>query len=110
MRDRQVLDVDVVADRGAVGRRIVGPVDLDRGRGAERGAQDVRDQVRLGVVVLAEAAARAGDVEVPEADRAQPGGRAEVTDHQVDGELRGAVRVDGLGTAVSAIGTSSGSP
>ena len=64
------------------------------GRGAERRAQDVGDQVGFGVVILAYAIARTGDVEVPQADRAQPGRRAEIADHQVDGELRGAVGVD----------------
>jgi len=68
----EILDVDVIADRCAVARRIVGPVDVDRLSGAERDAQDIGDQVRLGVVILAEAAARAGDVEVPQADRTEP--------------------------------------
>ena len=38
----------------------------------ERRAQDVRDQMRLGLVVLAGSAAGAGDVEVAQADRAEP--------------------------------------
>ena len=48
MRGGQVLDVDVVADRGAVGRVVVGPVDVDVLGLAAGGAQDVRDQMRLG--------------------------------------------------------------
>jgi hypothetical protein len=49
---RQVADVDVVADAGPVGGRVVvaeqgdGIARLDR-------PEDVRDQVRLGVVQLA---------------------------------------------------------
>ena len=53
---RQVVDVDVVADARPVGRRVVGAEHLDGRAAAQRGLEDERDQVRLGVVVLAEVA------------------------------------------------------
>ena len=93
MRVAEVVDVDVVADRGAVRRRVVGPEDLDVGIDAERRPEDVRDQMGLGIVVLARAVARAGDVEVAQAHRADLVGGAEVADHVVDRQLRRAVRV-----------------
>ena len=62
---------------------------------AERGAQDVRDQVRLGLVILADAAARAGDVEVAQADRPDPVREAERRDHLIDRQLRRPVGVLG---------------
>ena len=55
VRAPEVLDVDVVADRGAVRRRIVGAEDRHGLALARRGLQHERDQVRLGVVVLARA-------------------------------------------------------
>ena len=56
VRAAEVLDVDVVAHRGAVGRRVVGAEDRDRLALAGRRLQHERDQVRLGIVVLARAA------------------------------------------------------
>ena len=54
----QVVDVDVVADAGAVRRRVVGAEDLDVRPLPERHLEDERDQVRLRVVVLADACRR----------------------------------------------------
>ncbi len=93
VRRRQVLDVDVVTDRGAVGRLVVGPIHLDVRGVADRRPQHVRDQMCLGVVVLPGIAACSCDVEVAQAHRAQPIGAAEVADHPIDRELRSAVRV-----------------
>ena len=53
--------------------------------------------MRLGLVVLAELAARARDVEVAQRDRAEPVRAALVGDHAVDRELRVAVGVDRVG-------------
>ena len=55
VRVGEVRDVDVVADARAVGRRVV--VAEQRERAASLGrAKDVRDEVRLRIVVLAECA------------------------------------------------------
>ena len=74
----QVLDVDVVADAGAVGRRVVGAEDGDVLALAERDLEDERDQVRLGRVVLADRAVVGGaaGVEVAEGGVAQAVGAA----------------------------------
>ena len=53
VRVREVGDVDVVADRGTVGRRVVVAEQRQR-RAALRREQDVRDQVRLRPVDLAQ--------------------------------------------------------
>ena len=50
----EIDDVDVVADAAAVGRRVVGAVDLDRLLLAEGDLEDIRDQVGLDAVVFAE--------------------------------------------------------
>ena len=65
----QVGDMDVVAHRGAVGRRVVGPEDLRPPARPQRRADDERNQVRLGIVILADLAVGigAGGVEVAEA-------------------------------------------
>ena len=49
----EVGDVDVVADAGAVGGRVVVAEDGDRLAAALGDLEDERDQVRLGVVALA---------------------------------------------------------
>src|SRR6476469_5520015 len=67
----EVGDVDVVADAGAVGGRVVLAVDVDRRALTEGDLQDQRDEVGLGRVALTEAAPRAGDVEVPQAHGTQ---------------------------------------
>src|SRR4051794_6230909 len=93
----EVLDVDVIPDRGAVIRRVVRPehghvLPLARG-----GLEHERDQVRLGLVVLAEVAAGPRDVEVAQRDRAEPVRPALVGDHAIDRELRVPVGVDRVG-------------
>ena len=75
VRVGEVRDVDVVADARPVRGRVVVAEDGQLGA-ALGGGQDVRDEVGLGVVVLAERVGRAGDVEVAEAHAAEPVGRA----------------------------------
>src|SRR4051794_12101301 len=93
----EVLDVDVVPDRGAVIRRVVRPEHGHVLPLAGGGLEHERDQVRLGLVVLAEVAAGPRDVEVAQRDRAEPVRPALVGDHAVDRELRVPVGVDRVG-------------
>ncbi len=69
MRVGQVGDMDVIADRRAVRRRIVDPVDLDRIAAAQRGTQHARDQMSFRVVVLADLAICVGARRVEVAQR-----------------------------------------
>ena len=71
VRVGEVGDVHVVADAGAVRRRVVLAVDGDRLPLSGGDLQRDRDEVRLGGVPLAEAEGRAGDVEVPQAHRGE---------------------------------------
>ena len=61
----EVGHVDVVADAGAVRRRVVGAEYGDGAAAAERGVDQQRDEVGFGVVVLADAPlwVHAGSVE-----------------------------------------------
>jgi hypothetical protein len=95
VRAPEVLYVDVVADRGAVRRRVVRAEHGHLRAPAGRGPQHERDQVRLGLVVLALLAGRAGDVEVAQRDRAEPVGAGLVGQHPVHGQLGVPVRVHG---------------
>src|SRR4051812_9713716 len=90
----EVLDVDVVPHGGAVVRRVVRPEHGHVLALARRGLEHERDQVRLGLVVLAEVAAGPRDVEVAQGDRPEPVRAALVGDHAVDRELGVAVGVD----------------
>ena len=51
----KILDVDVVADRRSVAGRIVSTENLDEGVAADGRTQDVGDEVRFRIVILAEA-------------------------------------------------------
>ena len=65
---RKVGDVNIVADRGAVRCRKIGAVHDHARQRAKRGQNHVRNEMRLGVVRLADLALRvgAGRVEVPQ--------------------------------------------
>ena len=85
--------MDVVADAGAVGGRIVGAEHHQR-RGPLGGLQHVRDEVCLGVVLLAIPLRRAGRIEVAQADAAQAVGRRVPAQRALEGAFRLAVWVD----------------
>jgi hypothetical protein len=65
MRSDEIGDVDVVADTGAVRRRVIGAVELQMGPAAERGLCGDFDEMRGFGARLAGAALRiyAGDIE-----------------------------------------------
>ena len=90
--------MDVVANAGAVGRRIVGTEHGQRGAAPERGIDHERQQVGLGLVGLAERAVRvrARGIEVAQCRPAQPVCDAVRLECVLDGELRCAVRIDRL--------------
>ena len=94
VRAPEVLDVDVVAHRGPVRRRVVRAEDRDALAFARGRLQHERDQVRLGMMVLAQLTARPGDVEVAQRDRGEAVGARLVGEHPIDRELRVPVRVD----------------
>ena len=104
MRAREIADVDVVADAGAVRRRIVGAVDVDLGPLAERRFAGDLDQMRRRRRRLAGAQLRigAGDVEIAQHHEAQPVGAAGVVQHDLRHQLRGAVRRDRRGRRILA--------
>ena len=97
MGARDVHDMDVVADAGAVRRIVVGAENLNR-RAAPSGFEDERDQVGLGIVRLAYLAVRVGTrrVEVAQRHLRQSVRRAEVHQHVLDDELGEAAGVDRL--------------
>ena len=88
--------MDVVAHGGTVRSRVVVAENGDLVQPAHRGEDCPRDEVRLGVVVLADFAVRvaAAGVEVSEAHRAQAVGRFVVRQRVFDGELRASVGID----------------
>ena len=96
MGRRQIVDVDVIANAGAVGRGIVVAENRDVFALPERHLQHDRNQVRLGRVVLAHVAlrARAGGVEVTQRRVAQAVGRGVIGQRLLDDQLGEAVRID----------------
>src|SRR5437868_15167161 len=67
MRSGEVNHVDVVANASAVGRRVVRSKDGNVLSLAEGNFQHLRDEVRLGPVVLAELAFGTRRVQIPQA-------------------------------------------
>jgi len=86
----------VVAQAGAVGRRVIGAEDLEVGALAHRDLNRQRDEVRLGIVVLADGAVLggAGGVEIAEGGEAQAVRGREGLEHVFHIELGLAVGVD----------------
>ena len=91
---REVEDVDVVADAGAVGGLVVGAVDFDMILLAEGDFEDVGDQVGFDPVILAKFLRCPGGVEVAERGEGQAVDFFIPTEHGLEHELRLAVGVD----------------
>ena len=72
MRVSQIKDMDVVPDACAVRRLVIGAVNFHRLFLSERHLQNVRDEVRLDPVVLAELFRGARRVEIAQGGEAQP--------------------------------------
>ena len=101
---RQIADVDVVADAGAVGRWIVGAEYVYIQPLAERGLAGDLDQMRRlwGRLSGASLWVGAGDVEIAQYHEAQPIGLAGVVQHDLRHQLRRAVRRDWRGCGIFA--------
>ena len=93
MRHRQIAHMDVVADAGAVRRRVVGAEDLG-GLPAGEAVEHHGDEVEGGHVAQV-VPAGAGHVEVAQAGPAQSPGPLAVGHHPLADELGLAVGVDG---------------
>ena len=89
VRRGEIGGVHVVANAGAVGRRVVGAEDLQRIHPALSDPQHQRNEVGLGIVVLAvrTVGVGAGGVEVAKQREPESVGLREVADHPLDGEL-----------------------
>ena len=92
MRVRQILDVHVVAYRGAVTRRIVRPMDREYRVRLDRDLLDARHQVlRHAARVFADEAGsvRADRVEVPQDRKRRAVGAARVLQDALAGKIEG---------------------
>ena len=97
MRIREIGDVDVVADGGAVRGRVVVAEDGDLVQTAHRGEDCPRDEVCFGLVALADLAVgvAAAGIKVSEANRTQAVGGFVVCQCVLDRELRASVGIHG---------------
>ena len=88
--------MDIVADRRAVPRRIIGAEDVQRIAATERGAQDERDKVGFGIVIFADLAIRigAGGIEIAQGGVAQSMRAAVPVQCALDRQLGIAIRVE----------------
>src|SRR5581483_5732533 len=91
----QINDVDIIPDAGAVGRGIIGAVNLALGGLAERDFEDVRDEVGFDAMMFAEFLAGAGGVEIAEGDKLEAVDLVIPVQHLLEHELGFAVGVDG---------------
>ena len=100
----EIGDVDVIADAGAVGSRVVIAIDADGVAASEGDVENQRNQVRFGLVIFASrdafgALRRASDVEVAKGNGAQAVEGMEPVEHGLDHQLRFAIDVRGLKTS-----------
>ena len=92
----EIDDVDVVADAAAIRCRVVGAVDLDRLLLAECNLEDIRDEVGLDAVILAELLGGTRRIEVTECDEGDPMELSVPAEYLLEHQLRLAVGVDWL--------------
>src|ERR1035438_2807066 len=95
MRLRQVEDMNIIPDAGAIGRGIIRAINFAVRLLSERHLQDVWDKMRLDAVMLAESFAGAGGVEVAERDELQSVNPLIPLQHLLEHQLGLAIRVDG---------------
>ena len=91
VRLRQVADVDVVADAGAIGGGVVIAEDLDAFALAQGHLQRQRDEMRLGMMILAALGRGASGVEVAQRGIAQAVHAVEPVEQALQDVLRFAV-------------------
>ncbi len=93
MGAHQIGDVDVVADAGAVGRRVVGAEHIHLGAFAESCLDRHLDEMgcALGGLPGAQLGVGAGDVEITQDHVIEGVGDAGIAQHDLGHELRGAV-------------------
>ena len=96
MRRGQVADVDIIADAGPVGGRIIGAVDRDMVALADRRLDRDLDQVRRALADLPRAALRigAGDVEIAQRAIVESVRGRCIREHPLGHQLGRAIRVD----------------
>ena len=94
MRAHEIADVDIVANAGAIRRRVVGAEDLELGPQAERGFHRDLDEMGSSFGRLPGAAERVGtrDVEVTKNHVAQPVSAGSVAQHDFDHKLGRTIR------------------
>jgi len=97
VRLRQVGHMNVVPDGRAIGGGVVRAEDVHVGPQPERRLDGERDQVRFGVVILADLTVRigAGGVEIAQCGPLQPVSFLVPAQHPLHEELRFAIRIDG---------------
>src|SRR5271156_5049311 len=93
VRVGQVHDVDVIANRRAVGRGVIFAEDRDLRRFLYRRLQDAWDQMGFGIVVLATFFGGARGVEVAQGDKLQAVGDVEGMQQLLQEKFRPAVGI-----------------
>jgi len=112
MRAREIADVNIVANAGTVGRRIIVAEHIELGAQAEGCFDRDLDQMRRRFARLTGAAERigAGHIEVAQNDMIESVRATGVAQHHFAHQLRPAVRRDRLRAAFSVTGISAGLP
>lgn len=91
-----IEDVNVVADAGAVGRRVIEAENFELGDIAESGVENAGNEMGFGAMVLAALGGGAGGVEIAENGVLQSGVGAIVGKDFLEAELGFAVGIDGV--------------
>ena len=97
MRIGQIGHMNIVANRGSIGRRIIGPIKIERGPKPLRRGDRQRNQMRFRRVIFAQGSAgvRARRIEIAQRGRTQPESFAIPAQHLLDEQFRFAIRIHG---------------
>jgi len=96
VRIGNVEDVNVIADAGAIGRRVIGAEDFELGNDSQGGIENERDEMCFDAMGFATFGRGAGGVEIAEGGVVEAGVGAIVGEDFLEAEFGFAVGVDGI--------------
>src|SRR5438552_5610565 len=87
--------MDVIADAGSIGRRVIGAKDIDMRKATGGGIENTGNEMRFHAMIFAVRSGSSGSVEIAEAHILESGVKLVIGQNLFENELGFSVRVDG---------------